>query len=78
MLTLRDPSLGAGDRRDMHKCVTIDSEKKIFLNVGLRGYITEVDEDGDINVFFPGLGDGLRNQWIDQDSFDALTAFVPL
>jgi hypothetical protein len=45
----------------------ISGSPTLFLDCGCRGIITSIDNEGDMNVIFPALGENLYQQWISCD-----------
>jgi len=45
--------------------------------VDLRGFVSTVDEDGDICIFFPSLDNEVCWQCLAKDKFDLLSVLVP-
>mmetsp|Transcript_11317 Transcript_11317/g.19993 ORF Transcript_11317/g.19993 Transcript_11317/m.19993 type:complete len:413 (-) Transcript_11317:237-1475(-) len=48
---------------------TIDEGLHIVIDKGTRGYISEIDDDGDLLIFFPSLADSINPfRWISSDA----------
>jgi hypothetical protein len=45
----------------------ISGSPTLFLDCGCRGIITSIDNEGDMNVIFPALGENHYQQWISCD-----------
>jgi hypothetical protein len=71
---LNNPQDGTRVRVARH-VETID-ELPAVLPPGLKGFIINVDEDGDAQAFFPAIGPDCALKWIAEDSFKRFEMFV--
>ncbi len=70
-------SLAVGDRVKVVVEISSISEMPVVLHAAARGYIIEVDSEGDIQIFFPFFGRAHCEQWIEGADSSSLAVLRP-
>jgi hypothetical protein len=65
-----------GNRVHVIEEVASCNEVRILLPVGSKGIVTAIDSEGDLEIFWPGLGPDLCCQWIEREYFASLRTLV--